>query len=460
LTAFASAGDILGERYALRQNVWRSALGPVWLARDRTLERTVLVQLLAAEIETERAARRAFQKAASRTAQATHAGLLQVYDIGDDPAFVVFEYAAGGRLADRLRTGPLGTTEAARAALAVARALEALHERGAWHGALSPAAVLFDEEGRAKLLTDGVSEVARALGKPDLPEQPPAYRPPERDPLPADADRYALAALTAHMFTGALPVRGTSPKQQRRSVPADVDALLQRALSADPGARPTIDAFESTLGPFARVVPREPWRPRIRLTQLGWLIPVIVVLVLAVLAATFGVQLARDFAKKTAPTPRPRTSVTTGAAVEVASATDFDPEGNKEEQPNKVPLAIDGDPGTAWQTVGYRDAGLGGKAGVGLIFDLGSSRKLARVRVQSTLPGWEAEIRVADEQAATHKAYELATTFTAGRDTVVSLPSSTKGQFLLLWITKLTDDGGGSQFPFRAAVAEVSVFSS
>jgi len=155
-------GDTLGERYVLKRSDWSTPLGPVWLARDRVLDRAVLVQFLSPTLAADASTRRAFQKAAARTAQIGGPGLLQVYDIGDDPPFAVLEHASGGRLSDRLSAGPMRTTEVARAALAIARGLEALHERGTWHGSLSPATVLFDEEGRAKIYAVGAADTARA----------------------------------------------------------------------------------------------------------------------------------------------------------------------------------------------------------------------------------------------------------------------------------------------------------
>ncbi|HEV2686015.1 MAG TPA: hypothetical protein VGW79_05210, partial [Actinomycetota bacterium] len=65
----AAPGDVLGDRYTLKRIEWASPLGPVWLARDRVLDRAVLVQLLEPSLAADQATRRAFQKAAARTAQ-------------------------------------------------------------------------------------------------------------------------------------------------------------------------------------------------------------------------------------------------------------------------------------------------------------------------------------------------------------------------------------------------------
>lgn len=458
-----SPGHVLGDRYTLKKTEWRTPLGPVWLARDRVLDRPVFVQMLDDEIAGDADVRKTFLRSAARNAQVTNPGLLQVYDIGTDPAFVVLEHAAGGRLTDRLRAGPLRATDAVRAALGLARGLEALHERGAWHGSLSPDTVLFDDEGRAKILAVGAMETAREVTGIDATHgQPDGYRPDDLDSLPSDDDRFALAALTYHMLTGKQPSKLPLPARQvRRDVPADVDALLRRALDEQPTNRPSLDEFVSALAPHARVVPVEADTPRFSGSEFRWLVPVVLILVLGALAATFGVRFVQDLGRDD---PEPDASPTTTAPAEgeplsIASVSDFDPDGNGEERSDQVARATDGQALTSWRTVDYASRDLD-KAGVGLLFDLGETRSLARVRMQSTLTGWEAEIRVADEEASTADGYRTVATFTAGVEEDVALPRGTQARYVLLWITELAEHGGGSNYPYRAEVAEVELFAA
>lgn len=455
-----AAGDVFGERYTLKKPGWDTPLGPVWLARDRILDRAVFVQLLTADLTRDEAARKAFLKQASSIAQTTHPGLIQVFDIGENPPFVVLEHAAGGRLTDRLRSGPMRPTDAVRAALGLARGLEALHERGTWHGSLSPSTVLFDDEGRAKILALGAADVGSVVRSIDpTAEQPDGYRADDLDALPADADRYALAALCYHMLTGRPPGKAPVPARQiRRDVPSDVDALLRRALDPQPANRPTLDEFEGSLAPHARVIPRDAPGPRFAGSEFRWLVPVLLILVLGGLAATFGVGYVRDLADRNDPSPSPTvTSPPQGATIPVESVTDFDPPpGNGEEHSEDVGKTIDGDPLTGWRTLNYADANLAPKEGVGLIFDLGSVHDLASIKVQSTLPGWQAEIRTADGLAETADGFRRVTTFTAGTEEDVRLPQGTRARYVLLWIVELVEDRGGSNLPYRAEVAEVA----
>jgi len=450
-----AVGDVLGERYSLRKPEWNWAEGQVWLARDRVLDRAVLVQILSPEVEADRTAAHAFQKAAAQAAQFTHPGLLRIFDIGSSPTFVVFEHATAGRLADRLRAGPLRPEEAARAALGMARGLEALHERGTWHGALSPETVLFDEEGRAKILATGIADASERAAA----AVPAAYRAPEPDALPADADRYALAALTSHMLTGKAPEPGVSAAQQRKGVPASLSALLARALSPDASRRPGLDEFVGALAPYARVIPREARGPHIRRSELSWLVPVALIVALAAVAGTVGVQIARNLART--PSPEASATPTSGPIITIADASDFDPPpGNSAEHPEHVGRAIDGDPRTSWATLGYRVASMSPKKGVGLLFDLGAARAISSVRVESTLPGWSAEIRTSNVAGTSADDFRVVTSFTAGSETPVALRAGTRARYVLLWITQLVNDGSESDFPFRAAVSEVEFLAA
>lgn len=452
-------GRTLGDRYILRRQAWPSALGPVWVGRDTVLDRPVLVQVLDARLAADPTVRHAFGKAAARVAQVNHAGLLQVYDIGEEPAFAVFEHAAGARLRDRLRAGPLRVTDAVRAALTIARALEALHERGAWHGSLSPDNVLFDEEGRAKVFATGEADTARAAPASAAVLQAPTYRTAEAEAMPADADRYALAALTYEMLTGKAPSRPWAPARTiRRSIPAAIDEVLRRALSGDPAERPGLDELIGALAPYARVEPPSAARvPRFAGSDFRWLATVVLIVALGAAAAIVGLTVdlsAPDGDGAPQPTEAPRETLT------VAEVTDFDPQGDGEEHAEQTGRTIDGDPRSAWETLGYASGDRldGRKQGVGLLFDLGGTAPVERILVQTTREGWTAEVRVAGAAGASPDDYRRVTSFTAGTETDVSLPKGTEARYVLIWITRLVDDGSGRRFPYRAAVSEVEFF--
>ena len=146
------------------------------------------------------------------------------------------------------------------------------------------------------------------------------------------------------------------------------------------------------------------------------------------------------------------------ARIRVVGAKDYDPEGaDGSENPNETPLAIDGNPSTAWVTDHYSTAGFGRlKDGVGLWLEFGRLTQVGRVIIRSPLPGWTFELKAG---SLAHLSGPLAsdagqTTFStsaSGRADITLEPVQTSG--ILIWITGLAPDQGR----FAAAVAEVSV---
>ena len=87
-----------------------------------------------------------------------------------------------------------------------------------------------------------------------------------------------------------------------------------------------------------------------------------------------------------------------GSTVAISSATDYDPQGDEEEDPATVNLAVDGNPtGTAWSTEHYdTDTFAGTKTGpdpgVGLYVTTKSPASPKKMAIRTPTPGWDAEI--------------------------------------------------------------------
>jgi serine/threonine-protein kinase len=87
-----------------------------------------------------------------------------------------------------------------------------------------------------------------------------------------------------------------------------------------------------------------------------------------------------------------------GSTVALSGATDYDPAGDDEENPETVSLAVDGNPTTtAWSSEHYdSDTFAGTKSGenpgVGLYVTAKSTTKPTEMIVRSPTPGWDAQI--------------------------------------------------------------------
>lgn len=432
-------GTTLAGRYRVARLAWQAPAGPVWLARDEVLERDVLIQTFAAERSG------GVSRAVARTAQIAHPGLAQIYDVCSEPLAIVFEHAAGGRLADRRALAP---HQAAAAALQVTTALATLHQHGVAHGAVGPDTVLFDEEGRPKLAGAGL---AAEMGDGDA-RPPDAYRPPGESE-PEDRDIYGLAAVSYRLFTGRDPAPDAPPaRTARKGVPAQVDALLARGLAREADDRPALEEYRRVFEPLASFEPPER-APGFFRQEARWLVPVLV-LVAAAIAVAIGVQQDVINIGGGEPTAQPTTSPATLA---VASVRDFDPEGDPpSEHPEQAQLAVDGtDKG--WTTLGYATADLGRtKEGVGLVFDLGQTREVRSIQVRTAFPGWRAEWRVADDDGTAASDFNPVVGPFIADGKPLTIPAPGRGRYWLLWITELVDNSSGDRFRFQAQVGEVS----
>lgn len=461
MEAVPKTGTIVAGRYRVVRLAWPTAVGPVWHAKDLVLDREVLLHSLAPDLAENTEARHAFTRCGSKAAQVGGANLGQIYDSGDDPPHLVTEMPGGGRLAERLADGRLSLAETARLVLGLAGAVRSLHEHGIAHGAIAPAWIGLDEEGRPRLLGTSVADVAAIAGAVrdaplDPPLQPAGY-PGSAGEDPAAADARAVAAVALHALTGRAPGDPAArPAGSRSGIPQGIAVAVERTLLGAEGAG--LDALMSAFAPYAApAVPAER-EPGFLRTEGKWLFAVLVFIGLGTAAVVAALAIGK-LRPATSPQGSPAAPAATATPIAVSAAQDFDPLGDGAEHPAQAKLTIDGNPTTSWFTVGYKTADFGrGKKGLGLLFDLGSSSRVARIRVLSPLTGWQAEWRVAESRGSKPDDFSVLTTFTAAADTDAKINGG-RGRYWLLWITRLTDAESESDFPFQAAVAEVEFFA-
>jgi len=166
-------------------------------------------------------------------------------------------------------------------------------------------------------------------------------------------------------------------------------------------------------------------------------------------------RLDSGIANLTSPLPSDQISQGTGAVAEIDKVTIYDPLGDNTENEEQVLLAIDGDKETAWTTDSYRQADMSGKAGVGLLLDLGVARDVYGIDID-LLSGNTAEIYVVNS-AEPDLATETKFADVGPNEISSSLGASpaVSGRFVLIWITPdlpRTESG-----EFQGGVSEVKV---
>jgi hypothetical protein len=162
---------------------------------------------------------------------------------------------------------------------------------------------------------------------------------------------------------------------------------------------------------------------------------------------------AQSPAPSDAPSASP--SVATDGAPAIASGQSLDPppDGDNNEHPEAAPLAVDGDPATAWFTRTYKSPTFAGlKKGVGYAVALQAPAKVTTVTLLVNGAGGQVEVRATDPSTPTTGTVLASGTLAA--TTVLTLSAPTDTQSIVLWFSALPQTADGSN---RLELAEVTV---
>lgn len=187
---------------------------------------------------------------------------------------------------------------------------------------------------------------------------------------------------------------------------------------------------------------------------------VLALVVLLVLAVAFASGLGRGTAPLGLgddPEPSPDASATPTPAQPVRGlvATDLDPQGDGEENPDLVGLSVDDDPATAWRTLTYeQQLGPGGlKTGLGLVVDLGGEVAPREAEVSVLGGPTTAELYLTDERPDDVDGLEPVGEASGEEQLRWELDGESTARYLVVWLVELPSTADG----FRAEVSDVVV---
>jgi hypothetical protein len=220
-----------------------------------------------------------FQREAEAVAQIQYPNIVQIYEVGEQAGRPYFslEFVGGGSLAQQLHGTPQPASPAAQLVEVLARAMQAVHQRGIVHRDLKPANILLQvvDDGAADSsaavllgpqtvvpkITDfglakrleavaGQTQTGAVLGTP-------SYMSPEQAAgktraIGPASDIYALGAILYEMITGRPPFKAETawdtvlqvlsqepipPSRLSVNVPRDLETICLKCLRKEPGQR-------------------------------------------------------------------------------------------------------------------------------------------------------------------------------------------------------------------------------
>ncbi|GGT30739.1 serine/threonine-protein kinase [Nonomuraea spiralis] len=258
------AGDVVGGRYRLADELGSGGFGRVWRARDETLDVDVAIKELRLPPwipETERAERlaRATREARNAARLRRHDGIVAIHDvvIDDGLPWIVMELIDGCSLSEYVEEhGPLPAGRAVEVAESLLTSIGAAHREGVVHRDIKPANVMLAENGKV-LLTDfgtAIHHTDSALTATGMFIGSAEYMAPERlrggDDLPA-GDLFSLGVTLYQAVEGVSPFRRATQEATLAAVLLDeapaprrtgpLTQLITRLLDKDPSRRPTVD---------------------------------------------------------------------------------------------------------------------------------------------------------------------------------------------------------------------------
>ena len=513
----ADGGRLLAGRYRLGALIASGGMAQVWQGTDEILRRQVAIKVLHPHLAADATFVARFRQEAVAAARLAHPGIVAIYDTCSDNGLeaIVMELVTGPTLRQRLdERQPIDPWQAAGLAAQVAEALDAAHRAGLVHRDIKPANVLLCDDGRVKVADFGIAKaIADAdLTQPGLMVGTAKYLAPEQvrgEVVDRRADIYSLGIVLYEMLCGRPPFSADTdaatalarlhqdplrPRQVRAGVPKPLEDIVCRAMERDPNDRfdSAADLRAALLAAGATSVQvtdltattiealpggrREAWppapvdgepavvagpSPSFTQTERSWLVPTLLVVLVAVALGIAGLLLGRSGAGSLLGEVRDviggggRSSV----ALQITSATAFDPAGDGAENNELAANVLDGDPTTAWRTEGYDDRDITSlKSGVGIILTLAEPSALNRLELQSRTNNWRIVVYVAAEPAADLAGWGEPVTSTRG------LRSGTneidllgaRGKAVLIWIV----DRGDGQGRAAAEIQDARLYGS
>lgn len=281
-------GSGLISHYKLIERIGQGGMGVVYKAEDTSLHRLVALKFLPEGLGRDPRALAQLRREARAASALDHPNICTIYEIGegDSEPFIAMQFLDGQTLNGAIASRTMEIETLLELAIQIADGLDAAHHTGIIHRDIKPANIFVTSKGQVKILDFGIAKFQVSLRSPtEVPVTPnfeahaspfqtsarstdseylsgmsilvgtARYMSPEQVSgleLDARTDLFSFGAVLYEMAAGSPAFRGESPAEICKSilngspilpanidpkVPAELDAIIRKALEKDRGLR-------------------------------------------------------------------------------------------------------------------------------------------------------------------------------------------------------------------------------
>jgi len=250
-------GDIWMDRYRIKGEIGRGAMGRVMLAEDEMVGERLILKFMHPELTADADSRERFTREVKYSRKVSHHNVIRIHDllIKDNLCAISMEYFESRGIDELLKEVKCFEVKPALKILSqVAEGMISAHKQEVIHRDLKPSNILMDKTGLVKVVDFGIASVDSGTDATLTQEGSiigtPAYLSPERA-KGADShyrcDIYALGIIAYYMLTGQLPYKGepmailfqhlegNAPPihEVKSSINPDVSLLVQKMMAVE-----------------------------------------------------------------------------------------------------------------------------------------------------------------------------------------------------------------------------------
>jgi non-specific serine/threonine protein kinase len=255
--------------YEIIEKLGEGGMGEVYRARDPRLDRDVALKVLPVELAEDPERRKRFEREAKAVAGLKHPNIVTIHSVEEAQGvhFIAMELVEGKTLAENIPDGGFDLDRFFEVALPLTDAVSSAHVKGVAHRDLKPANIMFDADGRLKVLDFGLAKLMEPDVDPDDTVGPDsntaegkvlgtaAYMSPEQaegSKVDLRSDVFSLGIIFYEMVTGKRPFHGktsistisailkddpVSISDIKPLLPRHLGRVIRRCLAKDPGRR-------------------------------------------------------------------------------------------------------------------------------------------------------------------------------------------------------------------------------